>query len=93
MKEKVTMTVTKGSGLNADWFEVRICRGDEELFKKKYWYGYDVSWIKFVPPEKDKPFEDDLFAELKEKYGVEEVIEKQGENLFKKSMMNKVMYD
>jgi len=79
------MIVAEGSGIGADTIEVAVLEDGKELFKKKYAYGYDVSWC---APEKDKPLKADLLASIAQTYGIaiESIQYVEGRNVFKECL-------
>jgi hypothetical protein len=78
------MEVLKGSGLNADTIEIVITHESSEVFKKKYYYGYGVSY-NAVFATKDKPLDKDLIKDIAKQYNIssDSIIYGQGVNIFK----------
>lgn len=71
------MKIIKGAGVSADTLEIVVEKDEQVVFSKKYYCGYDYSWKKCWAT-KEKPFEDDLINQIKEQYGVEEVVHLEG---------------
>jgi hypothetical protein len=80
----MNMEVLKGSGLNADTIEIIINDGSHEIFKKKYYYGYNVSY-KDVFVTEDKPLDKDLIKDIANQYNIpfDSITYGQGVNIFK----------
>ena len=38
------MKVLKGAGVNADTLEIIVTKGEEVLYQRKFYYGWEVSW-------------------------------------------------
>ena len=87
----IKMIVFKGSSINADNFKIVVTDGEDTLFEKTYYYGYNVSW-KREYATKDKPFDDDLIASIAQTYGVElkDVTYAKGVNVFQSSQQKEV---
>jgi hypothetical protein len=80
----MNMEVLKGSGVNADTIEIIVRHDSSEIFKKKYYYGYSVSY-KAIFATKDKPLDKDLIQDIAQQYNIpsESIIYGQGVNVFK----------
>ena len=80
----MNMEVLKGSGLNADTIEIIITHESSEIFKKKYYYGYNVSYNTTFAT-KDKPFDKDLIQDIAKQYNIsfDSITYGQGVNIFK----------
>lgn len=83
----MNMEVLKGSGLNADTIEIIIKHDSSEIFRKKYYYGYDVSY-KAAFVTKDKPLDKDLIQDIAKQYNIpfDSITYGQGVNIFKDSL-------
>ncbi len=79
----IKMTVYEGSSLNADTFRIVVTDGEDKLFDKTYYYGYNASWKRDFAT-KAKPFTDDIIASIANTYGVElkDVTYAKGMNVF-----------
>jgi len=78
----VIMVISRGSSLNADTIEITITKGDKQLFREKYFYGYNASYDRSWASKK-APYIGDIMQELKDKYKVTEVKEVKGRNVFR----------
>lgn len=65
------MTITVGSHLNSDGFDVSVTDKDgNELFNMDYAYGWDASYDRKLA-SKDKPYVSDIINELVQEYNVD----------------------
>ena len=82
-----TMKVLKGSGLNADTIEIIVTDDSSELFRNKYYYGYDISYNPSWAT-KDKPYDKELVKSIASQYKIsdEQIEYGEGVNIFKDSM-------
>ena len=74
------MRVLKGAGVSADTLEIIVTKGEEVLYQRKFYYGYDLSWKREFATEQ-KPYDKDLIEQIAKQYGVEEVEYGEGERL------------
>jgi len=76
------MKVLKGAGVSADTLEIIVTKGEEVLYQRKFYYGYEVSWKREFATEQ-KPYDKDLIEQIAKQYGVslEEVEYGEGERL------------
>ena len=63
------MKVLKGAGVSADTLEIVVTKGEEVLYQRKFYYGYEVSWKKEFATEQ-KPYDKDLIEQIAKQYGV-----------------------
>ena len=67
------MRVLKGAGVSADTLEIIVTKGEEVLYQRKFYYGYDLSWKREFAISSIKPYDKDLIEQIAKQYGVEEV--------------------